>query len=248
LRFQRVSYQEITPVDEGSLDLLRSTAFDREVLRGVVAVVALLLGMTRLAQLAVFGGELAVVARKFGVVPQERAWRSARQITRRMTRGARSHLPFCLVLMARKATRHWWKWRTAGLDHPGVTRHALALDLLHCQVPGVVEADRVVRGLWFCQHLCDARNIRAMTGHAKRHFRSRSGGLGYCVATTAGEAGGLAGLAASEPREMHQVGERGRGVLRASRDRRGNEHRDQERERELGALHRKCPRPERSKA
>ena len=86
LRFDRVPNDEITPVHQRAVDLFGLAALDRQILRGVVAVVALLLGMARLAQPAIFDRELTVMARELRVVLEEGARRGARQVSCGVTR------------------------------------------------------------------------------------------------------------------------------------------------------------------
>ena len=166
LGFDRVAHDEISPVHQRTLYFFGLAALNAEILARVVAVTALLLGMTRLTELAIFERELTMMTRELRVVPKERARRSAGQICAGMAGSAGAALPLLFVLVARKTARHGRQGRAARFHHARMARHALAADFFHAQVLRMIEANFISYRARLLQNPCHVRQIAAMTGCA----------------------------------------------------------------------------------
>ena len=136
-----MSSHEITAVLEVRCHRLWPATLHAQILRRVVATVAVGLRVTRLAQALLLHGLGSVVLHEVAFVAQEGQGHDALHVGERMTRGALAQVPLRFVLVTTKALLHWRKRRTARFHHARVTRHALTLDALHRQMSIVIEGD-----------------------------------------------------------------------------------------------------------
>src|SRR5450755_868287 len=132
---------EIAAVLEVRRHGLGPATLDAQILRRVVAAVAVRLRVARLAQALLLRGLGPVVLHEVAFVPQKGLGHDALHVGQRMTRRALAQIPLRLMLVTTEALLHGRERRTARFHHARVTRHALALDTLHPQMAIVIEGD-----------------------------------------------------------------------------------------------------------
>jgi hypothetical protein len=142
-----VPRHEITAVKRRALDALRRAGLGGEILGHIVARLAVFLRMAALTQALVEGLQIAVVAQKPSVVPQERARQRPLQILCLVTGRALCALPLLFVLVTLEAALHGRQRGLSGLDDAGVARHALPANARHRQMAIMIDRYLSVRAL-----------------------------------------------------------------------------------------------------
>jgi hypothetical protein len=229
--FQGMPSQKIATVDELSLDAFRTAPLDREVLRHVMAVVALRLRVARLAELLFLLCELTVSPGKSLIMRQKRLRQRPLEVRLHVTRHTFALVPLLLVLMAGQTLAHRRQGVPRFPHHARMARHALPLERLHRQMPIVVEANR--SGYARRTRFQNRQNlVRIVAVAARTHFALRqlvrAVALRDGVTVRAGQACRLAFGPAVEAREMLAMRKTWRCAIRA----RCYERRHQERDRE----------------
>jgi len=138
---------EITAVHLARLDLFGPARFNLQILSHIVTRLALRLRMAALAKLRLLalGHHAPVMTQEAGVVFEERHRHRASERFGLVTRSALGLRPLLLVFMTREALAHGRQGRPFRVDHPRVTRHALAANFRHGQVLVVVNRDLTAR-------------------------------------------------------------------------------------------------------
>jgi hypothetical protein len=206
----RVANDEIAAVNLARLDPLRPACLDRQLLREVVAGLAVRLGVTALAERPLLRDLTAMVLQKGGVVTQEAQRQSAREVACCVARAAFRALPLLGVLMALEALAHARQRGALFADDPGVTRNALAPKPLERKVLLVIEADLAARpGRFEGQDRGDAVAVVTVA-----RFTQTSLGQGMAAAEPLGrvaartlEAGRILRTPASDLSQVELVGE-----------------------------------------
>ncbi len=222
-----------------TFERLGVTLLDEARLCHVVAIVALLLRVTALANSRLTLSFRPVQRQKAAVVTNERAGHELFDFECVVTGTALPAVELLLVLVTLEAAVHRGEKRALLPHHAAVARHALTADAAHLQVSLVVELDLVGRRRWLQGWTERPRSqglgVIAMTGGASRHV----GALGawavyrawlrlHCghrlwqrdfripVAAGAGQASPLARLSARDPGQVQLVREPRRRPLVAS--------------------------------
>jgi hypothetical protein len=133
--------QKISRMHERARNALGPAPLEYQVLRDVVAIIALRLRVARSAQRPVGHRQLPVAAHELPLVPQEGLRHGAPQILARMTRRAFAAVPLGLVLVAAEALTHRRDVRLPRAHHTSVAADALSFDAFHAQVLIVIEAN-----------------------------------------------------------------------------------------------------------
>jgi hypothetical protein len=150
------------------------TPLHAQILRRVVATVAVGLRVTGLAQALLLYGLCSVVLHEIAFMAQKGLRQSTLYIGERVTRRALAEVPLRLVLVTPQALFHRRERRTAGFHHTRVTRHALPIDTLHPQMSIVSKSDFSVRRRGRRgEHGLQVSSIVTVTAGAQAHARQR---------------------------------------------------------------------------
>jgi hypothetical protein len=252
LSFERVPDQEPSAMHLPFLELFRMPALDAESLRGVVTIVALRLGVARLAQAPIFGRHLSMVTHEARIVAEKGLRRRPRQILRLVTGRALPLLPLLSVLVTGEALAHRRQRRGPALHHSAVTGHALPLDFAHGEVLIVIESDRAAARARPCDQRAHPAGILVMAraapgGVAARRTRPA---LRAFMTAVAAEARRSAWRSARQPNQVREVRKARLDPRRAGSQNRGREqrqkHSQSKRRRFSRPVHRGTPGRERS--
>jgi hypothetical protein len=169
LRLDGMSGHEIPAMHEVSLHCFGPPTLDTQVLRRIVAALAISLGVTRLAERLLLHRARSVVLHEVSFMTQERLWQHAPNVCERVTWRTRSPLPLLFVLMTRETRTHRRQTWPARFHDSRVARDALPKSALQRQVPVMVERNDTVGVLG--GRGTEASAVTSMTARASAEWR-----------------------------------------------------------------------------